>query len=154
MREIVHIQAGQCGNQIGAKVNIICFVQYANRRRPHLIRLQRPLLTVSANMADGSKHYCLCVVPGLFFAVFVVRFPLFCKRYFFRFPVKSLHTTFSSTPTTTSPLFPLDGFASHLVAYTRPRLTAKTSRITVNKEDAWSLFGGLLCDVLVFFLFH
>lgn len=22
MREIVHIQAGQCGNQIGAKVNI------------------------------------------------------------------------------------------------------------------------------------
>lgn len=23
MREIVHIQAGQCGNQIGAKVNII-----------------------------------------------------------------------------------------------------------------------------------
>ena len=24
MREIVHIQAGQCGNQIGAKVNIFC----------------------------------------------------------------------------------------------------------------------------------
>jgi hypothetical protein len=23
MREIVHLQAGQCGNQIGAKVNII-----------------------------------------------------------------------------------------------------------------------------------
>lgn len=23
MREIVHIQAGQCGNQIGAKVNIL-----------------------------------------------------------------------------------------------------------------------------------
>lgn len=29
MREIVHIQAGQCGNQIGAKVSIIlfCFIQ-------------------------------------------------------------------------------------------------------------------------------
>jgi len=26
MREIVHIQAGQCGNQIGAKVCIIAFV--------------------------------------------------------------------------------------------------------------------------------
>lgn len=24
MREIVHIQAGQCGNQIGAKVNMTC----------------------------------------------------------------------------------------------------------------------------------
>lgn len=29
MREIVHIQAGQCGNQIGAKVSIFffCFIQ-------------------------------------------------------------------------------------------------------------------------------
>ena len=25
MREIVHIQAGQCGNQIGAKVSFVCF---------------------------------------------------------------------------------------------------------------------------------
>ena len=25
MREIVHLQAGQCGNQIGAKVNMIFF---------------------------------------------------------------------------------------------------------------------------------
>lgn len=25
MREIVHIQAGQCGNQIGAKVSHFCF---------------------------------------------------------------------------------------------------------------------------------
>lgn len=25
MREIVHIQAGQCGNQIGAKVNVLNF---------------------------------------------------------------------------------------------------------------------------------
>src|SRR4051812_29497154 len=24
MREIVHIQAGQCGNQIGAKVSLVC----------------------------------------------------------------------------------------------------------------------------------
>lgn len=27
MREIVHIQAGQCGNQIGAKVNSILLFQ-------------------------------------------------------------------------------------------------------------------------------
>lgn len=26
MREIVHIQAGQCGNQIGAKVSLIIFL--------------------------------------------------------------------------------------------------------------------------------
>lgn len=26
MREIVHIQAGQCGNQIGAKVSVLFFV--------------------------------------------------------------------------------------------------------------------------------
>ena len=26
MREIVHIQAGQCGNQIGAKVSSKCFI--------------------------------------------------------------------------------------------------------------------------------
>ena len=26
MREIVHIQAGQCGNQIGAKVRILLFL--------------------------------------------------------------------------------------------------------------------------------
>ena len=25
MREIVHLQAGQCGNQIGAKVSQFCF---------------------------------------------------------------------------------------------------------------------------------
>ena len=25
MREIVHLQAGQCGNQIGAKVSFVCF---------------------------------------------------------------------------------------------------------------------------------
>ena len=25
MREIVHLQAGQCGNQIGAKVSCVCF---------------------------------------------------------------------------------------------------------------------------------
>ena len=29
MREIVHLQAGQCGNQIGAKVsNQFCFVEF------------------------------------------------------------------------------------------------------------------------------
>lgn len=102
MREIVHIQAGQCGNQIGAKVNIIRFcVQYAaNRRRPIVfVRLQRPLRTVSANMADRSKRYC--VVAGLHFAV---RFPCCANvfHYSFRFPVKSC-PTFSSTSTTTSP---------------------------------------------------
>ena len=30
MREIVHIQAGQCGNQIGAKVNIFCTLNLIN----------------------------------------------------------------------------------------------------------------------------
>lgn len=29
MREIVHMQAGQCGNQIGAKVSyVLCFVNF------------------------------------------------------------------------------------------------------------------------------
>jgi hypothetical protein len=28
MREIVHIQAGQCGNQIGAKVKIYTHIDY------------------------------------------------------------------------------------------------------------------------------
>lgn len=28
MREIVHLQAGQCGNQIGAKVGFACLVFY------------------------------------------------------------------------------------------------------------------------------
>ena len=30
MREIVHIQAGQCGNQIGAKVGILSLVSVAS----------------------------------------------------------------------------------------------------------------------------
>lgn len=41
MREIVHIQAGQCGNQIGAKVNTmflyfftVFFVQSSENARP------------------------------------------------------------------------------------------------------------------------
>lgn len=32
MREIVHIQAGQCGNQIGAKVSFLFSLIFANYR--------------------------------------------------------------------------------------------------------------------------
>lgn len=31
MREIVHMQAGQCGNQIGAKVNILLSDSFTNK---------------------------------------------------------------------------------------------------------------------------
>lgn len=31
MREIVHIQAGQCGNQIGAKVRLVVFLKITNK---------------------------------------------------------------------------------------------------------------------------
>ena len=36
MREIVHIQAGQCGNQIGAKVNIFCTLNLIKRKKEYV----------------------------------------------------------------------------------------------------------------------
>lgn len=49
MREIVHIQAGQCGNQIGAKVSTFCFLICFNyfffdsdAHRPPLCHAMRP----------------------------------------------------------------------------------------------------------------
>lgn len=45
MREIVHVQAGQCGNQIGAKVKIY-FLLFSSR--------------------DGDKHFLLYEIIVLF----------------------------------------------------------------------------------------
>jgi hypothetical protein len=48
MREIVHIQAGQCGNQIGAKVSMKIRPRMVEIRRERLIfvgdRAVRPVL--------------------------------------------------------------------------------------------------------------
>lgn len=51
MREIVHIQAGQCGNQIGAKVRLrgpVC-------RSPHWARVPRPQRASRVPSASGSR---------------------------------------------------------------------------------------------------
>lgn len=39
MREIVHIQTGQCGNQIGAKVSVIPVVDLGEIRMPASVLL-------------------------------------------------------------------------------------------------------------------
>ena len=45
MREIVHIQAGQCGNQIGAKVNIFCTLNLINDESSMFITCREVLKT-------------------------------------------------------------------------------------------------------------
>lgn len=57
MREIVHIQAGQCGNQIGAKVNTMFF--YTSYRLLSGNRLRmcgRHFVTPSTNLIVLEKR--------------------------------------------------------------------------------------------------
>lgn len=50
MREIVHIQAGQCGNQIGAKVCTVLIMYYNTRIL---------LFQLSGNRSTGFQRFFL-----------------------------------------------------------------------------------------------
>lgn len=72
MREIVHIQAGQCGNQIGAKVNIILVINVSTRRR----------LQVSAGVVQTWRIRLFNDI-ALSVAGFAILFPYAYGRFFF-----------------------------------------------------------------------
>ena len=54
MREIVHIQAGQCGNQIGAKVRRLTQIFYGNN--PYIVN-KSDLMYCEVNLLQISTKY-------------------------------------------------------------------------------------------------
>lgn len=60
MREIVHIQAGQCGNQIGAKVSFpICIF--------HSFSIQSTVAKMASFLHDFAVHVAkICIEAGIF----------------------------------------------------------------------------------------
>ena len=70
MREIVHLQAGQCGNQIGAKVSMIyvhgkCTLDEIRSRRPEIyqlisVNLEHRGLVSLEKWVNLVKSTCFC----------------------------------------------------------------------------------------------
>jgi len=66
MREIVHLQAGQCGNQIGAKVRTSFIVTF-NRPR-HNINVTYLVFSVCRRVLFYYyHHYCLVLTSKSYF---------------------------------------------------------------------------------------
>ena len=59
MREIVHIQAGQCGNQIGAKVRTGELRIQSARKAPPVFSLARKWCSVCSTRGKGSVTFRL-----------------------------------------------------------------------------------------------
>lgn len=56
MREIVHLQAGQCGNQIGSKVSIANFSGFGNCKATSLRVKQQTNNPVVCMNCDAALH--------------------------------------------------------------------------------------------------
>uniref|UniRef100_A0ABI8AKH0 Tubulin beta 4B class IVb n=3 Tax=Felidae TaxID=9681 RepID=A0ABI8AKH0_FELCA len=63
MREIVHLQAGQCGNQIGAKVASMCpeLCSWTWNRAPWIPCARDP----SVKSSGQTTSFSVRVVPGI-----------------------------------------------------------------------------------------
>lgn len=74
MREIVHVQAGQCGNQIGSKVSLCIFIKFS--RKSMLKQRSLPMKIRNDLFAVQNP---ICYIEFTFFKVFVrkiIRFKL------------------------------------------------------------------------------
>lgn len=89
MREIVHIQAGQCGNQIGAKVsvNFVFFIQ-AKPVSPFFVRA----------MTDATPFFFPLYKNYLDILTICTRFPFSFKVIFVQFCGKFCLEKLTGTP--------------------------------------------------------
>lgn len=60
MREIVHIQAGQCGNQIGAKVSLFIFILLQWNEILGFLKFGRPSFWCPPFSISRRRVFCCC----------------------------------------------------------------------------------------------